>query len=121
MSDWEMLVHIFKLLCFLSFDERNIDIIVREGGIQIVCKAIAKHARREDLIVRAIKTIDFVAMADQKCVFFLFSFFFSSFSIFFSSAIRVVIQTKRLPSLRRWRLMAQHAAHAAHAWGPVHA
>ena len=68
MGDWEMLMHIFKLLCFLSFDERNIDIIVREGGIQIVCKAIAKHARREDLIVRAIKTIDFVAMADHKCV-----------------------------------------------------
>ena len=100
MSDWEMLVHIFKLLCFLSFDERNIDIIVREGGIQIVCKAIAKHARREDLIVRAIKTIDFVAMADQKCVFFLFSFFFF-FSLFlFSSPLQSVLSYKQSASLR---------------------
>ena len=103
MSDWEMLVHIFKLLCFLSFDERNIDIIVREGGIQIVCKAIAKHARREDLIVRAIKTIDFVAMADQKCVFFLFSFFFFLFSsplFLFSSPLQSVLSYKQSASLR---------------------
>ena len=93
-----MLVHIFKLLCFLSFDERNIDIIVREGGIQIVCKAIAKHARREDLIVRAIKTIDFVAMADQKCVFFLFSF--SSPLFLFSSPLQSVLSYKQSASLR---------------------
>ena len=58
--------HTLQLLGFLSFDERNVKTLVKEGGIQIIMKAIAQHAREEDLILRAIKTIDFIAMTDQS-------------------------------------------------------
>ena len=55
-----------RVLSVLAFDTSNLKSIVDLGGINVIMMAIAKNTRNKALMVRAIKTIDFIAMGDPS-------------------------------------------------------
>ena len=59
----DMLDKVLKVLGFLAFQEQGVQKIVQHDGINVIMSSIARHAHQEKLMVRAIKTLDFIAMA----------------------------------------------------------
>jgi hypothetical protein len=55
--------HVLRVLGFLAFKEHGVQKIVQHDGINIIMASIGRHAHQEKLMVRAIKTLDFIAMA----------------------------------------------------------
>jgi hypothetical protein len=55
-----------RVLSVLAFEPSNLKSIVNLGGINVIMLAIAKNTRNKALMVRAIKTIDFIAMGDPS-------------------------------------------------------
>jgi outer membrane protein assembly factor BamB len=66
MRNSEVLESAFKALSILAFDKSNLATIVKLGGINVIMQGIAKNSRAEQLMVRAITTIDFIAMGDPQ-------------------------------------------------------
>ena len=66
MKNPEVLEAAFKALSILAFNKSNLATIVKLGGINVIMQAIAKNSRSENLMVRAITTIDFIAMGDPQ-------------------------------------------------------
>merc|ERR1712087_874381 len=62
-KDADMLDYAFKVLGFLAFRTEGVRKIVQHDGINAIISAIGEHAREQKLMVRAIKTLDFIAMA----------------------------------------------------------
>merc|ERR1711924_370334 len=42
----------------------NVQLIVQQNGVRVIMDAIGKHPQSEKLMIRCIKTLDFIAMAD---------------------------------------------------------
>lgn len=59
----DMLDKVLKVLGFLAFQETGVQKIVQHDGINVIMASIGRHAHQEKLMVRAIKTLDFIAMA----------------------------------------------------------
>jgi hypothetical protein len=59
----EILDNVLKVLGFLAFQEVGVQKIVQHDGINVIMASIGRHAHQEKLMVRAIKTLDFIAMA----------------------------------------------------------
>jgi hypothetical protein len=64
--DPEFLTSAFRLLGHLAFVESNLTIIVQHNGIQKVIQAITMHPDFQPLMVRAIQTLDNIAMANKE-------------------------------------------------------
>merc|ERR1712151_1165309 len=62
-KDADMLDYAFKVLGFLAFRTEGVRKIVQHDGINAIISAIGEHAREQKLMVRAIKTLDFISMA----------------------------------------------------------
>ena len=56
----------FKIMGLFAFDSKNIESIVANGGLPLLLHAVAKYPREEKLMIRAIKTIDFIGMGDHE-------------------------------------------------------
>ena len=59
----DMLDKVLKVLGFLAFQEQGVQKIVQHDGINVIMASIGRHAHQEKLMIRAIKTLDFIAMA----------------------------------------------------------
>ena len=54
-----------QLVGFLSFDAKNVQMIVRMGGIGMIMNAISLHPDNEMIIERCVKNLDFIAISDK--------------------------------------------------------
>lgn len=65
-KDPDILDAAFTAISIISFEKSNVARVVKLGGINVIMMAIAKNSREEDLMVRAIKTIDHIANGDPS-------------------------------------------------------
>merc|ERR1712150_6165 len=62
-KDADMLDYAFKVLGFLAFRTEGVRKIVEHDAINAIISAMGDHAHEQKLMVRAVKTLDFIAMA----------------------------------------------------------
>jgi hypothetical protein len=65
-NDAEFLTRCFILLGHLAFHDPNLKIIAQYGGVSLIIEMLCQHADSRELVLRAVQTLDNIAMASQE-------------------------------------------------------
>jgi len=65
-NDPDFLTRAFILLGHLAFHEPNLKIIAQYGGVSLIVDMMSQHAETRELVLRAVQTLDNIAMASQE-------------------------------------------------------